>query len=250
MNPSTGNTSSVTKARAHAYDETLRELELLGVVFGYEPNPLNLAQVSKHLTSGISGIQKLNTPYSIKLLALHDPEMLHRTMTAIRNTDKSLRSVWTETLGGMITNDPTKRGTAKAVIELNRLRPAYERLLAVNPLNIALLGTGQKDAELRTFWNLTRSVHIENHTGIAPGDDGYSLVLANLIHVNLARHDKYGQEEVQPYLAANRNVITYIAEHIDETLKALPELYKRKATSRDAIETILDINPVLAEGAL
>jgi hypothetical protein len=51
-------------------------------------------------------------------------------------------------------------------------------------------------------------------------------------------------------LQTNHDDIAFIAEHIDKTLRLLPELYERKVASADAIETLLNVKPVLAEGAL
>lgn len=242
MNPRADNTTTVNAVPQYTYAETLRELETLGVIFEYDktPNPKK--------TPASLGIE--TTPYAIQLLAMHDHEMLHRIMTAIKLTDESARTIWRDTLGRITGKDLTKRGTNNAVTELNRLMPQYERLLAINPIDAAIMGIGKYRDSSRTFQNLLRATYIETHTGIAPGDTNYNLVQANLIHITITRPKKYGPGEVQTYLQTHHDDITYIAQRIDDTIRLLPELYERRDASADAIQTLHDITPALIEGML
>jgi len=243
MNPRTGLDSSTPAVKVvpeYTYAEVISELETLGIIFDNEDN-----RRPQDVLSGIPA----HTPYAVKLLAMYDREMLHRIMTAIRDTDEPARIIWRDTLGHITGRDITKRGKTIALTELARIMPQYERLLAINPIDAAIMNTGNK-SNSRPFWNLRHSTFIEEHTGIAPGDTNYNLVQANLIHVNIMRPKKYDAENVEPYLQAHHEDITFIAEHVDETLRLLPELYKRTEASADAIATLLDVKPVLAVGAL
>lgn len=228
-------TTAVNTVPQYTYAGVISELETLGVVFEDDKTP----DIYKSLAS-----KGDTTSYAIKLLAMHDHEMLHRIMTAIRNTDEPARGIWSDTIGRITGNDFTTAAL------LDRIMPQCERLLAINPIDVAIMDIGKYRDISRAFQNLLRATYIENHTGIKPGDADYNLVQANLIHINITRPKKYGTDEVQPYLQTNHDDIAFIAEHIDETLRLLPELYARKLASADAIETMLNVKPVLAEGAL
>lgn len=245
MNPRSGldtGTPAAATVPRYTYAGTLSELETLGVNF--QGDTISGAALTALIIKGET------TPYAVKLLAMHDQEMLHRIMTAIRNTDEPARIIWEETLGRINTTDMTKHGKIIAVNELARIMPQLERLLAINPIDAALMNNGQKESHYRPFWNLNHSTYLEKKTGLTPGDDDYKLVQAHLIHVNITQPKKYDNDAVQLYLQTNHDDIAFIAEHLDETLRLLPELYVRKDASRDAIETLLNVKPVLAEGAL
>jgi hypothetical protein len=169
-------------------------------------------------------------------------------MTAVRETDEPSRSIWTNTLGTITRKDITKRGKAIAVAELSRIMPQFERLLAVNPIDAAIMSTGRDN--FRSFQNLKNATHIESKTGIKPGDPGYKLVQATLIHVSVTSPKQYGPDDVHLYLEANHDDIAYIAEQLDDTIRLIPELYKHKDASRGFIETLRNISPALVEGAL
>lgn len=235
-------TPTVNTVPQYTYAETLRELETLGVIFEDDkaPRPKSTLEVFR---SGAA-------PHAIKLLAMYDQEMLHRIMTAVRLTHEQARVIWRDTLGRINGRDMTTRGKNASIIELDRIMPQFERLISINPIDAAILNTGKYRDNSRAFQNLLRATYIETQTGIKPGDANYNLVQANLIHLTLTRHKKYDPDAVHPYLDANRDDITYIAEHVDETLRLLPELYGRKLASADAIETLINVKPVLAEGAL
>jgi len=240
MNTRAGTSTPSTNAATYA--ETLRELETLGVIFKDDETLGTLTTLSSLKTD--------MTPFVIKLLAMYDHEMLHRIMTAIRSTNEPARSIWRDTLGRILSRDITQRGQKIAVAELTRIIPQCERLLAINPIDAAIMNTGNYRDNSRAFQNLLRATYIEAETGIAPGDSNYNLVQATLIHISIMRPRKYAPDEVQSYFESNEDDIAYIAEHVDETLRLLPELYERKETSADAIATMLDVKPVLAEGAL
>lgn len=230
MNSSEGTNA----APGDTYAGAISELESLGVVFGgFDP------------TAPYEG-----KPYAIKLLAKYDPEMLHRIMNAVRNTDEPFRGMWARTLGGITLKDITKRGKNIATSELARIMPQFERLLAINPLDAALLNVDPKEYEYRGFWNLTRASYIEKQTGISPGDTGYAFVQASLIHVAITRPKKFDVDDVQPYLQKHHADIAFIAENINGTLGILRELHVRKDGSREAVELMLGLSPSLAEGAL
>jgi hypothetical protein len=235
-------TTAVNTVPQYTYVEVLRELETLGVVFENDETTVAMKNISSLVT--------VTTPFAVKMVAMHDHEMTHRIMTAIRLTDEPARIIWRNTLGRINSRDMTRSGKNIVVTELARIMPQFERLLAVNPIDAAIMDAGKyRDISL-AFQNLLRASYIENHTGINPGDANYNLIQANLIHLNITRPKKYGTDEVQPYLQTNHDDIAYIAQHIDETLRLLPELYARKLASADAIETLLNVKPVLAEGAL
>jgi hypothetical protein len=148
----------------NTYAGTLRELETLGIVFEDNKTP----DIYKSLAS-----KGDTTSYAIKLLAMYDHEMLHRIMTAIRSTDESARSIWKDTLGRITGNDFTEAAL------LGRIMPQCERLLAINPIDAAIMNTSKYRDNSRAFQNLLRATYIESTTGIAPGDANHNLVQAN-----------------------------------------------------------------------
>lgn len=208
----------------YTYADVISELETLGVVF-----------------------EGSTTPNAVKLLAKYDHVMLHRIMTAVRENEPASRSVWRETLGLIAPKDITRRGKDIAIVELARMMPQFKRLLAINPIDAQIMDTGNN---FRSFWNLNHATFIENEIGIAPGDPGYKLVQANVIHVFLTRPNKYSPETVRPYLQDHHDDIIYIAEHLDDTIRLIPELHERKDASRGTIEAMLGVSHVLVEGAL
>jgi hypothetical protein len=233
MKPATAPTaqSSIPPVNAvprYTFAGTIRELKSLGVEFDGR-----------------------NTPYGVKLLAKYDHEMLHRIMTAVRETDETSRSVWATSLGSIDSRDSTKRGEDLAIIHLTRIMGQYERLLAINPIEAAVMhASGHQGNRVRFFQTMNNAVYIENQTGINPGDADYDLVQANLIHVAVTRPQKYGPDEVQLYLQTHRDDINYIADHLNDAIRLIPELHERQDASRENIKAMLSVNPVLVDGAL
>lgn len=143
-----------------------------------------------------------------------------------------------------------KRGNSIAMDHYARIMPQYERLLSINPIGIAMMHAGQREISSDTFWNFNNATFIESQTGINPGDPGYNLVQANLIHVAIMRPRPYGPNKVQPCLQDNHDDITYISEHLDDVLRLFTGLHERQDASRATIEAMLSVSPAFAEGAL
>lgn len=191
------------------------------------------------------------TTYGVKLLAKYDHEMLHRIMNAVRDTDESARSVWTASLGSVDSRDMTKRGEDLAIIHLTRIMGQFERMLAINPIEAAIMNAiGPGTNHVVYFRTMNNATYIENEIELAPGDRNYNLVQANLIHVAATQPQKYGPDQVRLHLQTHHDDITYIADHIDDAIRLFAGLHERQDASRETIEAMLSVNPLLAEGAL